>query len=380
MLDFPSAPTVGQKYPQPPLAGVPVYSWDGEKWTTPTQTGIGAVRYDMPQGLTINQMAQGRSNIGSLKKNYIINGAMMVSQENGATAGTANGYYAVDQISLSGIGSYTAQQVASPTPAGSPNRLRVTVTAAHTVAANDLIWLEDRLEGLRVADLRYGSAAAKTTTLQIGVKAPAGTYCIAFVNIAGAPRSYVAEYVVAAGEANTDTVKTVTIPGDVAGTWVADNTTGLVVRWALMAGTNYQQTAGSWQSSGITASPNQFNLFGTNGNTFELFDVGLYEGAVAPPFMVPDYASELALCMRYYEKGTQNFISYMAASGYLGVQVTFRAMKRALPTLSALPVAVTNATVLAVDTAATDGCRMTVQATATGAVSLGATWTANARL
>jgi len=330
MLDFPSAPTVGQKYPQPPVAGVPVYSWDGEKWTTPTQTGIGAVRYDMPQGLTINQMAQGRSNIGSLKKNYIINGAMMVSQENGATAGTANGYYAVDQISLSGIGSYTAQQVASPTPAGSPNRLRVTVTAAHTVAANDLIWLEDRLEGLRVADLRYGSAAAKTTTLQIGVKAPAGTYCIAFVNIAGAPRSYVAEYVVAAGEANTDTVKTVTIPGDVAGTWVADNTTGLVVRWALMAGTNYQQTAGSWQSSGITASPNQFNLFGTNGNTFELFDVGLYEGAVAPPFMVPDYVSELALCQRYYTQCVNSVLCPVV--GNIAVPTAFPVPMRATPT------------------------------------------------
>jgi len=34
-LNFPSSPTVGQKYPQPPVAGQPVYIWDGEKWTTP---------------------------------------------------------------------------------------------------------------------------------------------------------------------------------------------------------------------------------------------------------------------------------------------------------------------------------------------------------
>ena len=34
MLDFPNAPTVGQKFPAPPLAGLPVYTWDGEKWTT----------------------------------------------------------------------------------------------------------------------------------------------------------------------------------------------------------------------------------------------------------------------------------------------------------------------------------------------------------
>ena len=47
-------------------------------------------------------------------------------------------------------------------------------------------------------------------------------------------------------------------------------------------------------------SSNQFNFIGTNGNIFELFDVSLTEGTVAPPFVVPDYPSELAACQRYY--------------------------------------------------------------------------------
>jgi hypothetical protein len=34
MLNFPSTPTLGQKYPQPAVVGVPIYTWDGEKWTT----------------------------------------------------------------------------------------------------------------------------------------------------------------------------------------------------------------------------------------------------------------------------------------------------------------------------------------------------------
>jgi hypothetical protein len=33
-LDFPASPTVGQLYPTPAVPGVPVYKWDGEKWTT----------------------------------------------------------------------------------------------------------------------------------------------------------------------------------------------------------------------------------------------------------------------------------------------------------------------------------------------------------
>lgn len=33
-LDFPSSPTNGQKYPASPVAGIPTYVWDSEKWTT----------------------------------------------------------------------------------------------------------------------------------------------------------------------------------------------------------------------------------------------------------------------------------------------------------------------------------------------------------
>jgi hypothetical protein len=33
MLDFPSSPVVGEKYPSIPVNGVPTYTWDGEKWT-----------------------------------------------------------------------------------------------------------------------------------------------------------------------------------------------------------------------------------------------------------------------------------------------------------------------------------------------------------
>jgi hypothetical protein len=32
-IDFPASPTVGQIHPTTPVAGVPTYTWDGEKWT-----------------------------------------------------------------------------------------------------------------------------------------------------------------------------------------------------------------------------------------------------------------------------------------------------------------------------------------------------------
>ena len=294
-------------------------------------TFSGVVRYDIAQLLVSNQMAQARANIAVTKRNYITNGAMQISQENGATAGniTAAGYYGADMfagLSSGTTGTAGMQQVVSATPAGSNTRLRLTVTAADAaVAAGDIVWIVHRLEGLRALDLQFGKATAKTVTIQFGVKAPAGTYCVTLINNA-INRSYVAEYVIAAGEANTDVIKSVTIAGDTTGTWAVDNTLGIEIRWGLMTGTTWQQTAGSWGTANALGSSNQFNFMGTNGNVFELFDVSLTEGNVAPPFQVPDYASELVLCQRYFRR-TGSVIGIAATTTMIRTEISHPNMR-----------------------------------------------------
>lgn len=296
---------------------------------------------------TAAQMAQARANIGVQKKNYIINGGMQVSQENGSTAGSITAYYAVDQFALQFVNStgvVTAAQVASATPGGSPNRFRVTVTTADAaVAASDLYGINQRIEGARIADLKAGTASAKQITIQFGVKGPAGTYCVALRN-SGAARSYIAEYTIAGGETNTDVVKSVTLTMDTAGTWVTDNTTGIDLWFGLMCGSTFQTTAGIWTAGNFVGSANQFNLLGTNGNVFELFDVGLYEGAVAPAFQLPEFASELVLCQRYFEaSGKGPAVPLCSAYAYNTTVVMglypFKAEKRVAPTFSAAGVA-----------------------------------------
>lgn len=273
----------------------------------------------------------------SLKKgNYIVNGAMMVSQENGSSAVTASGSYPVDQfsVSFSNTGAISAARIASYTPAGSPNRISVTVTSADTsVGSSDYAAIIQRIEGLRSTNLRFGSAVARSIVLKFGVKAPAGTYGLVVTNSA-TNRSYVSDYVISAGEANADTYKTVTIPGDTSGTWLSTNGTGLEIRWGLMAGSNSQQSSGSWGTTNAYGSSSQFNFMGTNGNVFELFDVGLYEGTVAPDFVVPDYRKEIELCQVYYEI-TKTFQSYSPASiAYVTQWVSWRVQKRAVPTVT----------------------------------------------
>jgi hypothetical protein len=297
------------------------------------------LRYDIAQVLNSTQLSQVRANAGILKKNYILNGGMMVSQENGATPGTASGFYPVDQWSIvvgGTAGTYSVAQVASPTPGGSSNRIRLTVTAADAaMGAGDVVLLNQNIEGYRVADLRSGSSAAKTVTVQFGCKGPAGTYSVAIRN-SGATRAYVGEITIAAGEANTDVVKSITIPLDQAGTWFADNNIGLSVSIALMGGSTFQAPLNTWSAGNLVATANQFNFMGTAGNVFELFDVGIYEGSAAPPFQLPDYPTELTLCQRYFQLFSPLILSFpFPSAGQLAYHlVSFDVVMRAAPTVT----------------------------------------------
>lgn len=212
------------------------------------------------------------------RRNRIVVHDMRVSQENGTTAGTGNGRYPVDQwaqyfVTSSGV--LTVQQVASVTPAGSPNRLRATVTTADaSLAAGEYWTLSQNLEGSNVADFRYGSAGAFASVLRFGFRGPAGTYAVHLGNSA-TNRSFVALFTIAAGQANTDTVQTIAIPGDTTGTWLtADGVIGITLDIVLAAGSTFQGVAG-WQAGNVLGTSTVSNGMASAGAVFELFDVGL---------------------------------------------------------------------------------------------------------
>lgn len=212
------------------------------------------------------------------RRNRIVNGDMRVSQENGTTSGTTNGRYPVDQWAqyfVTSAGTLTVAQVASVTPAGSPNRLRATVTVADaSLAAGEYWTLSQNLEGSNVADFQYGGSSAKASVLRFGFKGPAGTYAAALHNSA-ANRSFVALFTISAGQANTDTVQTIAITGDTTGTWLTtDGVIGITLDIVLAAGSTYQGVAG-WQAGNVLGTSAVSNGMGTGSAVFELFDVGL---------------------------------------------------------------------------------------------------------
>ena len=259
-------------------------------------------------------------------RSRIVNGAMQISQERGDTAGgptgVFSGFYPADQwlpvINMSGT--MTAQRVQSVTPNGSVNRIRLTVnTADASLAAGEYATFSQTIEGVRIADFRWGSVSAKQIALRFGFKAPAGTYC-AHVRNGAFNRTYLANFTIAAGQANTDTEQVLVIPGDVTGTWPVDTGGGMTVGFSIAAGTTYQGVAG-WQAGNFHNTVSGNNGLATAGAVFELYDVGLYldplATGIAPPWVMPDEAEELRACQRYWHQTYTMYYSHVTnAFGY----------------------------------------------------------------
>lgn len=283
MFDFPSSPTNGQIY-----SGY-IYSSATGGWlqNAPAPT----------PGIPTVSTAQARSRV--------CNGAMQISQENGNAASTASGYYPADQWyeAFGTTAVVSTQRVQAVTPNGSKDRLRFSVTTADaSMGAGEFFMILQPIEGSRFADFRYGSVSAKQSILRFGWKSPAGTYSVCLRNGAN-NRSYIANFTVSAGQANTDTEQTFVIPGDVTGTWLTDNGVGMQLGIVLATGTTFQGAAG-WQAGNILGTSATSNGLAATGRVYELFDVGWYLDpqltGLAPAWVLPDEADELTACQRYW--------------------------------------------------------------------------------
>jgi hypothetical protein len=246
---------------------------------------------------------------------------MRISQENGTNSGTTSGYFPVDQwfFGHSQDGTLTFQQVTSATPGGSENRVRMTVTSADTsIAAGQYATLVQFIEGLRTADLQWGTSNATDVVLRFGFKGPSGTYAVAIKN-QDSNRVFIREFTISGGDANTDTLQTVTFPGDTSGTWDKDNTLSFQLIFTFAVGSNYQTTADAWQAGNYFGTATQSNGIGTTSDVFEIFDVGLYADpdstGLAPRFELPHYDTDLKECQRYYQEVIMSLRDYATVVG-----------------------------------------------------------------
>jgi len=355
-LDFPTSPSIGQKYPASPVAGIPTYTWDGEKWTTiggATSGGM-AVLYDTVQTLTAPQQQQARQNIYAAPFDAMayngmqINGSMDISQEVAAAGVSVSNTtkYPVDQWALASTGSQVVSGVQNAAaPPGFVNALQVYATTANaSPAAGNYAFLSTRLEGQRIYRLGFGSASASSMTVGFWIySTKTGVFSGAVINGAST-RSYVFTFTVNA--ANTWEYKVITIPGDTTGTWVKDNTMGMQLIFTMMTGSTYQTTAGVWTAGVFFGVAGSVNLLANTSDFWLITGVTIHPGNEAPsvarsPFIMRPYQQELVLCQRYYRKTTgepgsePTLYAYSGiASASIGYTIAFPVPMRVVPTIT----------------------------------------------
>jgi len=211
---------------------------------------------------------------------YIVNGSMTVSQENGNTLGTTNGYFPADQWAMyftAATAAMSIQRIQVRTLANAVNQLEYKCTTAKaSLGASDNVLISQPIEGAWFQQAGFGTASAQRLIMRFQVQLPAGLYHWHFANSAG-NRHCSVPFTIAGGEANTAVVKEIVVPPDTSGTWLtAEGVIGIVADLVLAAGATVTGgTASTWGGTTYYAASTQFNILSSTSNVARLADVGL---------------------------------------------------------------------------------------------------------
>lgn len=200
-------------------------------------------------------------------------------------------------------------------------------TADASIAATDRYEVWTAVEGYDAAALQLGIASAVPFTYQFKLKSNAvtGVFGVYFANSAG-NRFYAGTITVAD---TSEHEYSVSLTGDLTGTWLYTNGIGLRMGLVLAAGSNFQGTAGAWTASTVRTTSSQANFMSANTNIIYLKRGQLMQSALVQAYKPADIQRELAKAQRYYSKtfsqGTapaQNVGSIGGAFSAVGVNTT----------------------------------------------------------
>ena len=290
-------------------------------------------------------------------RNRIINGDVKIDQRNGYSSTTSTTGVSTTfvgdrwnvQNQTQSATAITTQVVSSPgtnPPAG--YALKITApgsTISQTTSTG--YGLYQAIEGYNILDFNWGTSYGSPATFSFWVYATnTGTYSFTMRNSAS---TYTYAGSIGITATNAWQYFTYTIPPPPTGSaWNTTNGPGISLTILLLnasSGSNFA-TAGSWVSGNkYDGVSGQTNFFATTGNIIHITGVQLEKGLVATTFEVRPYATELALCQRYYQKtynmgtapGTSvagvGAIVVTASSSTIVPGVQFRATMRAAPTI-----------------------------------------------
>jgi hypothetical protein len=205
---------------------------------------------------------------------------------------------------------------------------------------------------------------------------------------AAANRSYTVD--VPINNAATWEYKTVTFPGDVAGSWTPGSSgSSMIVYFTFGVGSAWRGPANVWQNGDIKGTVNTTNFFAANGNAVSLTGVVLLPGSDAPsaarsPYIMRPYDTELVLCQRYFETGNVNFstVSGSQTNRNLVWTVPFTVTKAFAPSVSLNGLSQNRCTGTAISAASPNSMAVSTHNTNADGddFSFSATYTATARV
>jgi len=241
------------------------------------------------------------------RQNLLANGQLKIWQRGVTFTAVTSGDYTADRFWFGRGGAtpavFTAQRSTELPSTSSGYSLHIDCTTADaSVAAGDLWYMAQRIEGPDVEHLRFGTSAAKAVSLSFWIRSPkAGIHSGALTNYSQ-NRCYTFEYTVAVAD-TWEQITIENIPGDTSGTWLTTpGVAGLELRFGLLVGSTFAQTAGSWGTTNACGTTNQQNVLDNTANNLYLKDLQLEVGATANPIEARNSTTELARCQRYYQK------------------------------------------------------------------------------
>lgn len=272
---------------------------------------------------------------------YIVNGSMTVSQENGNTLGTTNGYFPADQWAMyftAATAAMSIQRIQVRTLANAVNQIEYKCTTAKaSLGASDNVLISQPIEGAWFQQAGFGTASAQRLVMRFQVSLPAGLYHWHFANSAG-NRHCSVPFTIAGGEANTAVVKEIVVPPDTSGTWLtAEGVIGIVADLVLAAGATVTGgTASTWGGTTYYAASTQFNILSSTANVARLADVGLKldpdATGVYGQYEVGD-TDAVFDAERYVQRIKQSLGSTVSSADANGAGVTLRSLMAKTPTV-----------------------------------------------
>jgi len=245
---------------------------------------------------------------GGVNRNVIINGAMNVAQR--ATSATGLGssdpsYQTLDRFRMNiggtSAGRFTMAQDSSA-PEGFANSLKLSCTTADTsIAADELLSLQQRIEGQNLQMFAKGTTSAKPYAVSFYVKGNASATYTCELEDGDNSRRVAKEFSVTTDWARVE----LSFPKDTTGAFDDDNALSLSLNIFLHGGSNFTSgtfSANTWESISNTTrlSDSQTSFFDSTDRTFFITGVQLEVGQNPTSFEHEPFERTLAKCQRYF--------------------------------------------------------------------------------